>query len=104
MINAFSKKIKIKNDKKGLLVLFDKKTGENDKFIKVQDGMGIDLWVKKSWIYKHYLRRDQYAVILDLTMEEKFNSHYEDETKKFIDARLESSKNLIRVDNHIRKK
>jgi len=101
MINAFSKKIKIKNDKKALLVLFNKKTDENNKFIKVQDGIGVDLWVKKSWIYKHYLRRDQYAVILDLMAEEEFNTHYEDETKKFFDTRLESSANLIRIGNKI---
>lgn len=104
MTNAFSKKIKIKNDRKGLLVLFNKKTDEDDKFIKVQDGLGVNLWVNKSWIYKHHLRRDQYAVILDLTAEKEFNTHYEKETKKFFDLRAENGSNSISVNKLIRGK
>ncbi len=104
MTDAFSKKIKITNDRKGLLVLFNKKTDEDDKFIRVQDGIGVDLWVKKSWTYKHHLRRDQYAVILNLTAEEKFNAHYKEETKKFFDARAESNSNSISINKLTRGK
>ena len=93
MIDAFTKRIKITNDTKGLLVLFKDLVGEAADAVKVSDDMGVIFWIPKSWIIKHHYRRTQYAVIINLAYEKDFYNSYTSHTKDHKEKRsIENAK------------